>query len=104
MKYFSRITADHWTAKNKLEAAAHLLAYEMDRKLIPDSDVKEFLELFQHEMNKLCQSFPRCKPLHFSWHVGYSFTEHDGRNKKWNELWIYYDGVFNMSLFEVKET
>jgi len=96
MKYFSRITADHWTAKNKLEAAAHQLAYEMDRKLIPDHNVKEFLKLFQDEMNKLCMSFPRCKPLHFSWNKGY--------NKKWNEWWIYCDGVFHMSLFEVKET
>jgi hypothetical protein len=93
-KYFSRITADHWTAKNKLEEAAKKLAWEMDRHLIPGDKVKEFLGDFEKKMNELYAVHKRCKPLQFSWHRGYT--------KGWAEWWIYCDGVFQMSLIEVK--
>lgn len=95
MNYFSRITADHWAAKNRLEEAAKQLAYEMDRRLILDSELQSFLKEFDRRISELCARFPRCKPLQFSHHKGYV--------DKWNEWWIYCDGVFQMSLIEVKE-
>ena len=92
--FFSRITADHWTAKNKLEAAAHELAYEMDRKLIPGAFLKEFIKEFERKIHKLDSDYPQCKPLRFSHHKGYT--------QRWSEYWIYCEGVFQMSLIEVK--
>jgi len=93
--FFSRITANHWTAKNKLEAAAHELAYEMDRKLIPGDKIQDYFKDFKKKIDELCAIHHRCKPLKFSWHRGYT--------KRWSEWWIYCDGVFQISLVEVKE-
>jgi hypothetical protein len=94
MILFSRITADHWTAKNKLEEAAKQLAYSMDRKLIKQEEVKSFMNEFQKKVDELCAYHKRCKPLRFSWHACY--------DEKYSDIWIYCDGVFNMSLFEAK--
>ncbi len=93
-RFFSHISADHWTAKNKLEEAAHNLAREMDRILVPEHKVQDFLIEFDNKMKELFRANPRCKPLEFSWHKGYV--------KEYEEWWIYCDGVFQMSLIEVK--
>jgi len=95
IKFFSRITADHWTAKNKLQEAAHELAYEMDRKLIPGNEVLKYIGEFERRIHDLESDYPNCKPLDFSWHKGYT--------ERWAEIWIYCNGVFRMSLIEVKE-
>lgn len=94
-KFFSHITADHWTAKNKLEEVAKDLALQMDRRLIPTHKVQDYLNEFDLKMKDLYILHKRCKPLAFSWHRGYT--------KDWAEWWIYCDGVFQMSLIEVKE-
>jgi hypothetical protein len=93
-RYFSRITADHWCAKNKLEEAAKKLAYEMDRRLIRESEKVNFLREFDRRIKDLNAQFPRCKPL--------DYTHHKGYESKWSEWWIYCNGVFHMSLIEVK--
>ena len=92
--YFSRITADHWTAKNKLEAAAHELAYEMDRRLIPADKLSSYIKEFENRIHELESIHHRCKPLDFYFHRGYT--------RRWSEWWIYCNGVFQMSLIEVK--
>jgi hypothetical protein len=92
--FFSRITADHWQAKNRLEEAAKLLAREKDRILVPENKVQDFLNEFEQKIKELDILHKRCKPLSFSWHRGYT--------KGWTEWWIYCDGVFQMSLIEAK--
>lgn len=92
--YFSRITADHWTAKNKLEKAAHELAKEMDRRLITEDKVLDFKVEFHDKIEKLNNEFNRCKPLRFS--ISTKEFAH-------GDYWIYCDGVFQMSLFLVKD-
>jgi len=102
--FFSRITANHWTAKNKLEAAAHELAFEMDRKLIPGDKVQDYFKDFEKKINELCAIHHRCKPLKFSWLRGYTKANTWALDtKRWSEWWIYCDGVFQISLVEVKE-
>jgi len=93
--FFSHITADHWCAKNKLEAAAKELAYEMDRKLIRSSNLRNFFSEFNRRIKELEAQYNRCKPLDFHHHKGYTTG--------WSEWWIYCNGVFQMSLIEVKE-
>ena len=93
--YFSRITRDHWTAKNNLEKAAKKLAREMDRILISENRVPAFKKEFQEKVNALNKEFSRCKPLRFS--INSSF-ERNG------DIVIYCDGVFYMSLFLAKFT
>jgi hypothetical protein len=91
--YFSRITADHWTSKNRLEDAAHKLAQKMDRKILTDSEVPSFKKEFQQAIDELNQEYKRCKPLRFS--ISNCLS-------KSGDIIIYCDGVFHMSLFLAK--
>jgi hypothetical protein len=34
-QFFSKIIADHWTAKNESQKEAHKLALEMERRIVP---------------------------------------------------------------------
>jgi hypothetical protein len=94
--YFSRITADHWVAKNKLEAAAKKLAYEMDRQLVPENKIPVFKTDFQRKLSKLNEEHSRCKPL------ALDIWTPDDRNK-FKDKAIYISSVVSMSLFEVNE-
>lgn len=91
--FFSRITADHWCAKNNLEKAAHKLATEMDRKILSESEVPAFKKEFQDKINALNLEFKRCKPLNFSIQASYD---------RKGDISIYCSGVFQMSLFMAK--
>lgn len=93
--YFSCITCDHWQSKNNLEKAAKELANEMNRCLIIDIELKNFKKEFQDKIDALHQKFPRCKPLRFSIQNAKSYKAGD-------DIWIYCDGVFNMTLYLVK--
>jgi len=88
--YFSRITADHWCAKNKLEEAAHKVAKEMDRRLVPDWQVKAFKEEFKEKILKINNEHPRCKPVEL-------LIDADRMDR--GDINFYVSGVFQMSLF-----
>ena len=93
-QYFSRITSDHWIAKNNLQKAAHKLAKEMDRRVLTESQVPAFKKEFKEKIDALNFEFKRCKPLSLSISSSY---ERNG------DISVYCDGVFYMSLFLVKE-
>jgi hypothetical protein len=61
--YFSKVTTDHWVAKNKLEAAAKDLAHELDRQLIPEDKIPTFRAMIRQRLVKLNEEYSRCKPL-----------------------------------------
>jgi hypothetical protein len=92
--YFSRITADHWCAKNNLEKAAHKLAREMDRRILTQDQVPAYKKEFQEKINKLNQEYHRCKPLELDIHSAY-----DDRG----DIDFYISSVFNLCLFLAKE-
>jgi hypothetical protein len=92
--YFSRITADHWSARNNLDKAAHNLAREMDRRLLSENEIMDFRVELLDKMEKLNQEFHRCKPLRVSMHESHSCN---------GDYSIYCDGVFHMGLFLVKD-
>jgi hypothetical protein len=97
MNYVSRITADHWSAKNKLEAAAKLVAICNDRRFITADKRESFISDFKQAIDYLNKSHPKCKELHLSvWYPGM-----EGRDQKVTFITI--SGVFQMELFEVTE-
>lgn len=91
--FFSKITQDHWTAKNNLEKAAHKVAKEMERWIVTNDEVPRFKKDFQEKINALNMEHKRCKPLRFS------IEGHQDRN---GDIAIWCDGVFNMSLLLAK--
>jgi len=65
-RYFSKITADHWSAKNKLQAEAKEIARDMERRIIIESEKLDFTVEFFDRIDKLNQKYHRCKPLYLS--------------------------------------
>jgi hypothetical protein len=92
--YFSRIVADHWCAKNKLQDAGHRLAKEMDRRIVTADQVLDFKAEFLDKVERLNREYPRCTPLFLS-------IIANPMDKGDIDFWI--DGVFNMCLFLAKE-
>ena len=87
--YVSRITADHWMAKNNLEKAAKKLAKEMERKLIMENELPAFRKEFQLKIKQLNQEFNRCKPLDFYIETSYIYKR---------DINIICQGVFMMEV------
>ena len=92
--YFSHITADHWTAKNNLQKAAHKIAVEMDRRIVLDDEVALFKADFKTKIDALNIEFKRCKPQVLS--IGADYM-------KRGDISFSIDGVFQMSLFKAKQ-
>lgn len=93
-QYFSRITANHWTAKNRLEKAAHDVAKDMDRRLIPGDRMNAFIEEFKAKIDSINKANARCKPLELNIHKDYMNRD---------DIRFYISMVFNFTLFLVKE-
>lgn len=93
--YFSCITADHWTAKNKLEAAAKKVARRMERQIIPGDQVEGYKSAFKKQIEDLNNTFSRCKPLELN--IWKEPMERTG------DIFIDISSVFQISLFRVKE-
>ena len=91
--YFTKITADHWTAKNNLYKDAHKLAHDMDRRIMPEADLPSFKKEFQDCVDFLNLKYKRCKPLRFSINES---PMNDG------DIYVYCDGVFQMGIFLAK--
>jgi len=93
-RFFSKITADHWIAKNSLEEAVKKLAREMDRRLLKNFEVAPFKIKFREKIKELNKAQPRCKPVELE--IRSSFL-----NKE--ETWIRVPQVFEMSIYKAKE-
>jgi len=110
MNYFSRITADHWIAKNNLEKAGREIAGTMDRRLIPDSHVEAFKNEFRTKIDFINHKFHRCNPLeliiresHMDMGIIQDLILERFPRIKMEDIFIYIDHVFQMSLFQIKE-
>lgn len=96
MKYFSKITADHWTLHNNAHKEARKLAYSMDKILISERAIPAFKRKFTHGIDEINQQNPKCKPLDLEiWNhplqIGIS-----------RDIFISIPGNFHMSLYKVK--
>jgi hypothetical protein len=94
--YFSKITADHWIAKNKLHEAALRVAKEMEWKLIPVGDMPKFEKEFKDKIDAINSQFSRCNPL-----VLDIYTDPIERRSKDICFNIY--KVFSLSLYWAKD-
>lgn len=92
--YFSRITQDHWMAKNNLQRAAHKVAKEMDRRIVTEDKVIDFKAEFIDKITRLNEEYSRCKPVHLS-------ITKDPLDKGDTTFWA--DGIFCLVLFLAKE-
>lgn len=95
MKYFSKVTADYWTAKNNAEKEAKIMARNLERRIINGSAEKQkFIDNIKEQVEKINQDNKRCKPLHLS-----IWTQPINRE----DCIIDIPGVFTMELFYVVE-
>jgi hypothetical protein len=92
--YFSRITADHWCAKNESQKEAHKLAHEMERRLITSDQVLDYKAEFIDKVSRINAAHPRCKPLHLSIEKSYSPMA---------DISFWMDGVFHLELILAKQ-
>lgn len=95
-RYFTRITADHWVAKNKLAEEAKQLALKMERLIIHEDTLQSYRDAFIQSVKELNDKYPRCKPLKpIIWKIPY--------NRSHIERWSYsIPSVFNIEVVELQ--
>ena len=93
-QFFTKITADHWVAKNSLEEAVKKFARTMDRRLLKNYEVAPFKIKFREKIKELNEAHPRCKPVELEIRTSYFNKE---------ESWICVPQVFQMSVYKVKK-
>jgi hypothetical protein len=91
--YFSRITADHWTAKNELHRKVNTLAHELDKRLIRGSELETFKADFFERVDVLNRLYPRCKPIQIQIHKDFRDSE---------DYFVHCSGVFQMGIYLAK--
>jgi hypothetical protein len=64
--YFSKITRNHWTNKNRLQKDINQVAREMERRIVPEDQVNEFKLEMKGRIAKCHAENPRCKALDLS--------------------------------------
>jgi len=93
-RYFSKVTADHWSAKNKLQQEAKEIARDMECRIIPADKLLDFKAEFIDRIARSNEKYNRCNPLHLSiWD-----REHDG-----NHIQFHISEVFSLSLYRAKD-
>lgn len=98
MRYFAKITQDHWTLKNKVNKEARQVAMEIDNSLLNDDKaLGEFLAIMSEKIHLVNENNPRCKALTLEIH-----GEHIGPVKPNKEVYLYVSGNFHMTIFPIK--
>jgi hypothetical protein len=92
MKYFSKITSQGNTPKNKLEENAKKLLPQREQLLIDELDLVQWIDDLKDRLDALSQYFKRCKPL----------TYHFDNSHIGNDKIFTCDGVFTIILYEVR--
>jgi hypothetical protein len=90
-QYFSKITANHWCAKNKLHAEANEVAQDMERRLVTADELSGFRQELYGKIEDLNKKYARCNPLKIE-----TFKHNDGDNS------FYISGVFHLTMHFVK--
>ncbi len=94
--YFAKMTADYWCAKNKLQEEAKIAARAVDRMLVEESRLDEFIGNLFAAIEKLNQKHPRCNPLELQRFDG--TVPINGTDK-----FFFIDGVFHIAIYQAKE-
>lgn len=98
MKYFAKITSNHWTSKNKVNKEAMQAAEEIDNSLLGDEKaLGEFLAILSEKIHLVNKNNPRCKPVELNMH-----GEHLGPINHKKNIYAYISGNFHMTIFPIK--
>jgi hypothetical protein len=92
-QFFSKVTADYWASKNKLQEEAKQVAREMERQIIPEDGLPAFTNTIRLRIDMLNKKHNRCKPLVF-----YTWTP----IKETLDQVFMIDNVFHLELYLVK--
>jgi sugar-specific transcriptional regulator TrmB len=92
MTYFSKITADYWTPKNKAHKAIGQVVRNYDKILIPKKDVPKFIQNIRENIDAINKQHSRTNDFHLQ--VWDNDTKED--------IQIYVSGVFQMMIYRVK--
>lgn len=91
-QYFFKVTSDYWTAQNRLQEDAKKAARAIDRVVVPEHQLDEFVQRNIYEaITSLNIRHHRCKPLRIE--LASSFT-HSGTE----ETYII-PGVFHLTRY-----
>lgn len=96
--YFTRITQDHWTAKNSAHSEALKLAYLMERKVFPENELQDYLDTFKKLVGYINDKEKRCKDLE----LGIWKSPCASENER-VEYYISIPGVFHIEVIEIAE-
>lgn len=94
-QFFSKVTADHWCPKNKLQAEAQASARQMERRIILENHVALFVSDLNMRIATLNAKYNRCNSLKIE--EARAYTEKD------QDRCLVIPGVFHLTLYLVKE-
>jgi hypothetical protein len=93
--YFFKTTEVNWRVKNKLQEEAQKIAHDVDRKLVKETKLDEFIEGLYGEIEKLNQKHYRCTPLQLQrFDSPIPINDYD--------KFFFIDGVFHIAIFKAK--
>ena len=76
MKYFTKITSQGYSAKNKLQESAKELMKGRDQMLLEDTEVDKWIADISNRIKALNDYFKRCSPLKYSFESAYNGTDY----------------------------
>lgn len=94
MKYFSKITSQGYSAKNKLQENAKKLMNNRDQLLIDEIDLIQWIDDLKDRIDALSHYFKNCTPLKYSYKKSY----HN------NDMVFTCNEVFTITLYEVRNS
>ncbi len=94
--YFSKLTADYWCPKNKLQEEAKMIAHKADRKLVPETKLDEFIGNLYAAIEKLNQKYHRSVPLQLQ-RIDSPVPIND------TDKFFFIDRVFHIAIYQIKE-
>lgn len=90
--YFSKVTEDYWTSKNRVQEEAKQIARSMDRIILAESNIESFKKDFREQIERLNEKHNRCKNLNLN------IWNSQGVNK--TDIHITIPGVFKMTIYK----
>jgi len=94
-QYFSKVTADYWCPKNKLQEKAQEVARRFERKIILENHVDLFVSDLHLNISKLNGEYKRCNSLKIE--ESRAYTEKD------KDRCLVIPGVFHLTLYLIKD-
>lgn len=104
MNYFSKVTASHWVAKNRLQQEAQILAHDLERVYFPERELPLFEKELKTRIDELNKQYPRCKSLELEFYREPYSSPAFGTPSYYTSqdlTWIV-PGVFHLTLYAVK--